>query len=89
MRKGGWGVVADRRMLTEQNVYTIAQGKVGAKSRTPKKIDYILVYSGVKLAIIEAKRDRLSVSESVMQAKEYAAMIRIRYTYSTHENVSK
>ncbi|MEG2402933.1 MAG: DEAD/DEAH box helicase family protein [Muribaculaceae bacterium] len=80
----GWGVVVDSRILTEQNAYTITPGKVGAKSRKPKKIDYLLVYRGVKLAIIEAKRDELSVSEGVMQAKEYAAMMHIRYTYSTN-----
>lgn len=84
LRKAGWGVVADSRILTEQNAYTIAPGKVGAKSRKPKKIDYLLVYRGVKLAIVEAKRDELSVSEGVMQAKEYAAMMRIRYTYATN-----
>lgn len=84
LRKAGWGTVADSRILTEQNAYTIAPGKVGAKSRMPKKIDYLLMYRGVKLAIVEAKRDELPASEGVMQAKEYAAMMRIRYTYATN-----
>lgn len=84
LKKAGWGVVADSRILTEQNAYTIAPGKVGAKSRKPKKIDYLLVYRGVKLAVVEAKKDELPVTEGVKQAKEYAAMMRIRYTYATN-----
>ena len=79
LREAGWGVVADSRILTEQNAYTIAPGKVGTKDKMPKKVDYILMYRGVKLAVIEAKRDELSVAEGVMQAKEYARMLRIRF----------
>ena len=84
LREAGWGVVADSRILTEQNAYTIAPGKVETKEKKPKKVDYILMYRGVKLAVIEAKRDELPASEGVMQAKEYARMLRIRFTYATN-----
>lgn len=84
LREAGWGIVADSRILTEQNAYQIAPGKVGAKRRNPKKVDYLLVYRGVKLAIIEAKKDELPAAEGVMQAKEYALMMRIRHTHATN-----
>ena len=84
LREVGWGVIADSRILTEQNAYTIAPGKVGTRSKSPKKVDYILMYRGVKLAVIEAKKDELPASEGVMQAKEYASMLRIRFTYATN-----
>ena len=69
LREAGWGVVADSRILTEQNAYTIAPGKVGTKDKKPKKVDYILMYRGVKLAVIEAKRDELPASEGVMKPR--------------------
>lgn len=84
LKNAGWSVVKDSRILTEQSAYQIAPGRVGEKQRNPKKIDYLLTYRGVKLAIVEAKKDELNVSEGVMQAKEYAEMMRIRFTFSTN-----
>lgn len=83
LRIAGWGVTPESRILTEQNAYIISLGKVGTRCK-PKKADYILVYRGVKLALIEAKKDELSAAEGVMQAKEYAQMMRIRFTYATN-----
>ena len=40
------------------------------------------VYKGIKIAIVEAKKDELDVSEGVPQAKEYAERMNIRFTYS-------
>lgn len=84
LQAAGWGVVADSRILTEQSAYVIAPGRVGSKRRNPKKVDYVLLYRGVKLAVIEAKRDELPASEGVAQAKEYASCLCIRYTYATN-----
>ncbi len=84
LRESGWGVVADSRILTEQSAYLIAPGRIGSKRRRAKKVDYVLLYRGVKLAVIEAKRDELPASEGVAQAKKYAHNLRIRYTYATN-----
>jgi type I restriction enzyme R subunit len=46
--------------------------------------DYILVYKGIKLAVIEAKSDELPVGEGVMQAKKYAEKLQLETTYSTN-----
>ncbi len=83
----GWNYVPSSKILTEQSAYIIAPGRIvkGMKSK-PKKADYLLEYKGKKLAVIEAKKDELHVSEGVEQAKLYADMLQIRYAYSTNGN---
>jgi len=82
LKLAGWNVTDDSRIITE---YVIAKGKI-SQSEKPKilKADYILSYKGVKLAIVEAKSDEQIVGEGVMQAKLYAQMMHIRYTYATN-----
>ena len=82
LKKAGWNVVEQSHIIVE---YAITNGRV-SKSVTPKplKADYILVYKGVKLAVVEAKSDEKDVSEGVAQAKQYAKMLNIRFTYSTN-----
>lgn len=81
----GWDSVPGSQILYEQRAYEIAPGRIqkGA-TKHPKKADYILEYHGKKLAVIEAKSDEKDVSEGVAQAKEYARMLQIRFTYSTN-----
>ena len=81
----GWEQVPESEILTEQRAY-IAPGQVSAipQNRHPKKVDYILEYRKQKLAVIEAKSDERHVSEGVEQAKLYAELLKIRYTYATN-----
>jgi type I restriction enzyme, R subunit len=81
--KAGWGVVEGSRIQRE---YVISHGRIGNKDRKQLKCDYILVYKTQKLAVIEAKAQTLSVREGVMQAKDYAAKLDIRYSYATNGN---
>lgn len=82
LKLAGWSVVEDSRIITE---YNITNGRI-SKTSKPKalKADYILSYKGVKLAIVEAKSDEKDVSEGVAQAKLYAEMLDIRFTYATN-----
>ncbi len=81
----GWENVPESQILNEQRAYLIAPGRVEKlKARHPKKVDYILEYKGIKLAVIEAKSDETDVSVGVPQAKQYAEMLQIRYTYATN-----
>ena len=81
----GWEQVPESQILNEQRAYLIAPGRVEKlKARHPKKVDYILEYKGIKLAVIEAKSDETDVSVGVPQAKQYAEMLQIRYTYATN-----
>ena len=81
----GWDKVPGSTMLFEDCAYLIAPGRVEKlKSNKPKKVDYVLEYKGIKLAVVEAKSDETDVSVGVPQAKLYAEMMQIRYAYSTN-----
>jgi type I restriction enzyme R subunit len=78
----GWGVVEGSKILRE---YHITAGRIQTGGRGKKlTADYVLVYKGVKLAIVEAKSEELEVGEGVMQAKQYAEKLRLETTYSTN-----
>ncbi|WP_310559911.1 EcoAI/FtnUII family type I restriction enzme subunit R [Flavobacterium sp.] len=79
----GWGVVEGSRILRE---YNITAGKLQTGGIRGKKTiaDYILVYKGIKLAVVEAKSDNLGVGEGVAQAKQYAEKLDLETTYSTN-----
>ncbi|MCB0540130.1 MAG: DEAD/DEAH box helicase family protein, partial [Bacteroidetes bacterium] len=78
----GWGVVEGSKVLRE---YHITQGKIQTGGRGKREIaDYVLVYKGIKLAVVEAKSDEQEVGEGVMQAKKYAQKLQLETTYSTN-----
>ena len=79
----GWGVVAGSKILRE---YSITAGKIQTGGVRAKKLtaDYVLVYKGIKLAVVEAKSDDLGVGEGVAQAKQYAEKLKLETTYSTN-----
>jgi type I restriction enzyme R subunit len=79
----GWGVVEGSKVLRE---YHITQGKIQTGGGRGKKeiADYVLVYKGIKLAIVEAKSAEQEVGEGVMQAKKYAQKLQLETTYSTN-----
>lgn len=85
LKAAGWGVVEGSDIFTEQSAYIVSPGRIVTKAkRNPDKIDYLLTYKGVKIGIVEAKKDELDVSAGVEQAKKYATAMNIRYTYSTN-----
>ena len=86
LRACGWGVVEDSKILRERDVCKITDGRiqVGGGRTKPLIADYILVYKGVKLAVVEAKSSDLEVGEGVAQAKLYAQKLNLETTYSTN-----
>ena len=86
LKANAWGVVEDSKVLRERNVCKITDGRiqVGGGRKKPLIADYILVYKGIKLAVIEAKSNELEVGEGVAQAKLYAQKLNLDYTYSTN-----
>ncbi len=88
----GWGKVEGSKILRERNVYKNTNGvkitdgriQVGGKRAKPLIADYILVYKGIKLAIVEAKSNELAVGEGVAQAKLYAEKLNLETTYSAN-----
>ena len=83
LKASGWGVVEGTKVLRE---YKITAGKIqtGGGRAKPLIADYVLVYKGRKLAIIEAKSDEQDVSEGVAQAKNYAGILHLDTTYASN-----
>jgi type I restriction enzyme R subunit len=85
LKEAGWGVVAESRILRERNCQ-ISQGRLngGGQRGKPEIADYILVHRNTKLAVIEAKKRDLPLTEGVAQAKQYAGKLQLRFTYATN-----
>ncbi len=86
LKSNGWGVAEGSKILRERNVCKITDGRiqVGGGRKKPLIADYILVYKGIKLAVVEAKSSDLEVGEGVAQAKQYAQKLQLDYTYSSN-----
>lgn len=82
LKTAGWGIIADSRIRRE----VIAPGRlIGSSKRAQSDIaDYVLVYKGEKLAVIEAKKRELPDTQGVGQAKKYAEKLETRFAYSTN-----
>ncbi|HCS29233.1 MAG TPA: restriction endonuclease subunit R [Spongiibacteraceae bacterium] len=79
----GWGQVDDSFIRRE---VSITQGRIigGGKRASALSSDYVLEYRGHKLAAIEAKKESLSYTEGVRQAKDYANRLQCRMGYATN-----
>lgn len=78
----GWGDTAGSRIRRE----VIAIGRlIGAGRRGKQDIaDYVLIHNDRKLAVVEAKKESLGVTEGLAQAKRYAKKLQARFAYSTN-----
>ncbi|MHB8125299.1 MAG: DEAD/DEAH box helicase family protein [Desulfitobacteriaceae bacterium] len=83
LKGSGWGVVDGSKILREYPI-TIGKIQTGGTRSKPLIADYVLVYQGRKLAVIEAKSDELEVGEGVAQAKNYAEKLQLDYTYASN-----
>ena len=82
LREAGWGVVDASRVRRE--VITLGRLQGGGKRAKQDIADYVLIYRGQKLAVIEAKRRSLPVTEGLAQAKRYAERLQARFAYATN-----
>ena len=82
LKQNGWGVVENSYIRRE----VICPGRIitGGKRGTAVSSDYVLNYLGRKLAVVEAKREGLSYTEGVRQAKDYATRLQCRIAYATN-----
>ena len=82
LKQNGWGVVENSYIRRE----VICPGRIitGGKRGTAVSSDYVLNYQGRKLAVVEAKREGLSYTEGVRQAKDYATRLQCRIAYATN-----
>jgi type I restriction enzyme, R subunit len=82
LKEAGWGEVDKSQIRRE----FITRGRLigGGKRSKPDIADYVLVYRGQKLAVLEAKRVSLPDTEGLAQAKRYATRLQSRFAYSTN-----
>jgi type I restriction enzyme R subunit len=83
LKESGWGVDPKSKIRRE---YQITDGKIqsGGKRGKILKADYVLVYRGRNIAVIEAKKFELEVGEGVAQAKEYAEKLQVKTAFATN-----
>ena len=81
----GWGQgqVEGSRVARE---YVIAPGRILGAGRPQKKLilDYLMLYSNRKLAVIEAKAEDKPLTEGLGQTKQYADKLGVRFAYCTN-----
>jgi type I restriction enzyme R subunit len=82
LKSSGWGVEGSK-VLREYHI-TAGRIQTGGGRAKPLIADYVLVYQGIKLAVIEAKSDQQGVGEGVAQAKDYALKMRLETTFATN-----
>jgi len=82
LKAAGWGIIENSRIRRE----VIAPGRLigNGKRANPEYADYVLVYRGEKLAVIEAKKRDLPDTAGLGQAKKYAEKLQTRFAYSTN-----
>jgi type I restriction enzyme R subunit len=82
LKEAGWGVVAGSRVRRE----VIGPGRLigGGRRGTQDIADYVLMVRGQNLAVIEAKKRSLPVTEGLGQAKRYAERLQARYAFATN-----
>ena len=82
LKADGWNTVEDSYIRRE----VICPGRIltGGKRGDKVTSDYVLVYKGRKLAAVEAKKESLSYTEGVRQAKDYAQRLQCRMAYATN-----
>tara|TARA_B100000886_G_scaffold82_1_gene76 strand:+ start:3527 stop:5857 length:2331 start_codon:yes stop_codon:yes gene_type:complete len=83
IKEAGWGEIDGSYIRAEFQI-TNGEIKPGGIRAGIIKADYVLIYKNRKLAVIEAKKDELPVSDGVGQAKDYAQKLKILTTYSTN-----
>lgn len=79
----GWGDVEGSRVLRESHI-NLGRLQGAGRRGEPEIADYVLVYRNIKLAVIEAKRQELPLTEGVGQAKHYASKLQVRFTYASN-----
>lgn len=83
LREVGWGIVEGSKIQRE---FSITAGKIQTGGARGKKLsaDYVLIYKGIKLAVVEAKSVRSEVGEGVAQAKLYGEKLKLDSAFATN-----
>ena len=83
LENDGWLQAGDSRIRREHEI-TKGRILVGGKRSQRLIADYVLIYKGQKVAVVEAKKEALSYTDGVRQAKDYSERLQCRFAYSTN-----
>jgi len=89
LKAAGWGESQIEREhffrkgqpFTNGRVYLV--GKEARRGK-PKRVDYLLRYKGLPIAVLEAKEESKSPDAGLEQAKEYAKLLDVPFCYSSN-----
>jgi type I restriction enzyme R subunit len=74
--------IAEQRSITDGRIIPAGKGFV---RKAPKRVDYLLRYTrDFPLAVVEAKAAYRTAADGVQQAKQYAEMLGLKFTYATN-----
>jgi type I restriction enzyme, R subunit len=82
----GWDsdphTIAEQRTVTDGRIVPVGRGFV---RKPPKRVDYLLRYTrDFALAVVEAKAAYKTAADGVQQAKQYAEMLGLKFSYATN-----
>ena len=72
-----------RRQVSFTNGRIIVRGKLVARGRA-KRVDFVLFYEHIPIALIEAKKASFSVGHGMQQALDYAASLDVPFVFSSN-----
>jgi type I restriction enzyme R subunit len=83
LRQAGWSedLIEREYMISPGRIYATEQGDYRDK---PRKVDYLLRYQGLPIAVVEAKPDTEAADVGIQQAKAYAELLGSPFAYSTN-----
>src|SRR5438132_319198 len=86
LEAAGWDTLP--RLLSEQTSFT--DGRIIVPAGKPRRLkkkfsDFLLRYTrDLTLAVVEAKSDRRPAGDGLQQAKDYAAILGLKFAYATN-----
>ena len=84
LRKAGWDTSVNQSVMIYREYRIQGEPVSKNKQKSSRKADYVLYYNSKMLAVIEAKRATLNVTEGVAQAKLYAEKLRLNMCYAAN-----
>ena len=89
LKAAGWGESQIEREhyfrkgipLTAGRIYLVGRE---ARRREPKRVDYLLRYKGMPIAVLEAKEESKPSDAGLEQAKEYATRLDVPFAFSSN-----
>src|SRR5262245_43971219 len=86
LEAAGWD--GDKHFYSEQTAFT--DGRIIVPGGKPKRLkkkfsDFLLRYTrDITLAVVEAKSDKRPAGDGLQQAKDYAAILGLKFAYATN-----